>query len=143
MRSSPGKGLPALPGNQRRRETPQETPDIWESVHQFERLLAHGQTHGHDRYAGLRLVRGDEPAEIWKSRVIYPPLGGKSSGLRYVYERLELDGEDYAVALTIYIHQDNIRESDIQARIRERFTSYEATLTGLRGLERSEVDGDE
>ena len=27
--------------------------DIWESVHQFERLLAHGQTHGHERYAGL------------------------------------------------------------------------------------------
>ena len=114
--------------------------DIWESVHQFERLLAHGQTHGHDRYPGLRLNRGDEPADIWKSRVIYPPLGGKRSGLRYVYERLTIDGEDFAVALTIYIHQDNARESGIQARIRERFTSYEATLAGLRSLERSDAD---
>lgn len=54
-----------------------------------------------------------------------------------------IDGEDYAVALTIYVHQDNIRESDIQARIRERSSSYEATLTGFRSLERSEADGDE
>ena len=116
--------------------------DIWESVLQLERLLAHGQTHGHDRYAGLRLRRDDESADIWKSRVIYPPLGGKRSGLRYVYERLTIDGEDIAVALTIYVHQDNVRESEIQARIRERFASYEATPSGLRTLERSEADDD-
>ena len=117
--------------------------DIWESVHQFERLLAHGQTHGHDRYPGLRLIRCEVPAAIWKSRVVYPPLGGKRSGLRYVYERLTIDGEDFAVALTIYIHQDNVRESDILERIRDRFTSYEATLAGLRSLGRSEADSDE
>ncbi len=116
--------------------------DIWESVLQFERLLAHGQTHGHDRYAGLRLHRGEEPADIWKSRIIYPPLGGKRSGLRYVYERLTIDGNDYAVALTIYVHQANVRESEIQARIRERFASYEATSSGLRSLEHSEADDD-
>jgi hypothetical protein len=46
--------------------------DIWESVRQFERLLSHGMTHGHKRYPGLRLNRGNAPAEIWKSRVIYP-----------------------------------------------------------------------
>jgi hypothetical protein len=116
--------------------------DIWESVHQFERLLAHGQTHGHDRYAGLGISRGNVPAEIWKSRVIYPPLGGKRSGLRYVYERLTIDGEDYAVALTIYIHQDDVRESAVRDRIRERCSSYDATLAALRALEQTTADAE-
>jgi hypothetical protein len=115
---------------------------IWESILQFERLLAHGQTHGHDRYAGLGLNRGDAPAEIWKSRVIYPPLGGKRSGLRYIYERVVIDGEDYAVALTIYVHQDDVRESEIRERIRERVQGYDATTAGLRSLERSIADGE-
>jgi hypothetical protein len=48
--------------------------DIWDAVAQFERLLSHGQTHGHLRYPNLRLTRGDQPASVWTSRVIYPPL---------------------------------------------------------------------
>lgn len=68
--------------------------DLWHYVEPFERLLANGQTHGHEPYPGLRLTRGGVPASIWKARVIVPHLGGKRSGLRYVYERLQIERED-------------------------------------------------
>lgn len=115
-------------------------PELWTFIEQFERLLAHGQTHGHDRYPGLRLSRVGNPASIWKARVIYPPLGGKRSGLRYVYERLTVDDEEYAVALAVYVHQEGDKEHDIRARLVERSTSFEATKEGLKTLERANVD---
>lgn len=102
---------------------------------QFERLLSHGQTHSHTRYPILRLSRDGAPASIWKSRVIYPPLGGKSSELRYVYERLGVGGEECAVGLTVYVHQQGAKESDVVARIRERSSSFEATPEALRKLD--------
>ncbi len=114
---------------------------LWESVEQFERLLSSGQTHGHQRYPGLGLQRGGEPASIWKSRVIHPQLGGKSSGLRYIYERMTINGDEYAVALTVYVHQQSIKEADVVKRIQQRCRSFEATLDGIRVLERSPTEG--
>ncbi len=114
--------------------------DIWRSVNQFERLLSHGQIHGHSLIPNLRLQRNGQPASIWKSRVIYPPLGGKSSGLRYVYERVQLQGEDYAVALTIYVHQEGGSEAGVIARIREHSASFDATPDGLRKLDGSDTE---
>lgn len=114
---------------------------VWEYVENFERLLSNGFTHGHERYSGLKLQRGDEPAAIWKSKIIYPQLGGKRSGLRYVYERLTIGEDEYAVALTVYIHQSGGRESDVIARIRQRSHSFEATAEGLRRLDRSHTEG--
>ncbi|MCD6031926.1 MAG: hypothetical protein K0S78_4108 [Thermomicrobiales bacterium] len=61
---------------------------------------------------------------------------------RYVYKRLTIDGEDYAVALTIYIHQDDVRESDVRERIRERCSSYGATLNARRALEQTTTDAE-
>lgn len=113
---------------------------LWQSVEQFERLLSHGIIHGHDRYSGLQLYRGTEPASIWKARVIRPQLGGKRSGIRNVYERLAVYDEDYAVTLAVYLHQQSDKESEIIARIRQRSRSFEATIDGLRSLERPHTE---
>lgn len=113
--------------------------ELWDSVTQFERLLSHGQTHGHVLYPKLRLTRGDGPASIWKSRIIFPPLGGKRSGLRYVYERVTIEREEHAIALAIYVHQEGGNEADVIARIRDRFGTYEATPDGLRRLDGSDT----
>lgn len=108
---------------------------VWDEIAKFERLLAANQNHGHQRVPGLRLARDGEPASIWKARVLHPQLGGKSSGLRYVYERLWIEDEEYAVALTIYVHQAGARESELIARIRERSGGIESTPAGLSALD--------
>jgi len=108
---------------------------VWDQIEQFERLLSNDQTQGHSRISNLHLKRGNIPASIWKARVLHPQLGGKRSGLRYVYERFAVDGEEYAVALTIYVHQDDKNESQIRSLIQKRFSEVEATAEGLRRLE--------
>jgi len=113
----------------------------WEAIGQFERLLSNGKTQGHFQYPGLKLRRGDEPATIWKSKVICPELGGKSAGLRYVYERISIDGEEYAVGLTVYVHQSGINENDVRRVIRQRFALFDGTSQGLRRLEPSDAVG--
>ncbi|MGH8730014.1 MAG: hypothetical protein ACREV9_18050, partial [Burkholderiales bacterium] len=100
---------------------------VWPEIEKFERLLAANYNHGHQRVPGLHLTRDCEPASIWKARVLHPRLGGKRSGLRYVYERLWIGDEEYAVALTAYVHQEGAKESEIIARIRERFDWIETT----------------
>lgn len=90
--------------------------DLWESVTQFERLLSHGQTHGHTS-----------------------SLGGKRSGLRYVYERVTIGNEEYAVALTVYVHQEGNKESDVVDRIRKRSQFVDATPQGFRALDGSDT----
>lgn len=109
--------------------------NVWDEIAKFERLLAANQILGHQRVPGLHLARDGEHASIWKARVLHPRLGGKRSGLRYVYERLWIDGEEYAVALTVYVHQEGARESEIIARIRERSGWIETTPAGLRELD--------
>jgi hypothetical protein len=109
--------------------------NVLEEIARFERLLAANQNHGHQRALGLGLTRHEEPASIWKARVLHPQLGGKCSGLRYVYERLWIDGEEYAIALTVYVHQEGMKESEVVARIRQRTRAIEGTTDGLRTLE--------
>lgn len=112
----------------------------WDEITRFERLLSHLQTHGHERMPGLQLQRHGQPAAIWKAKVLHPLLGGKSSGLRYIYERFVLGGEDYAVALTVYVHQERNKETEVRSRIRQRFESFDATTEGLRKLDGSDTD---
>jgi hypothetical protein len=111
--------------------------DVWKSIDEFERLLVAGLAVAHDLYPALGLRRGDESARIFKARVLCRSLGGKSSGLRYVYERLTIDGEEHAIALTVYIHQQGAKEHDIVKKIKDRFSSYDATADGIRLLEKS------
>lgn len=97
------------------------------SLSQFEHLLAADSRQGHVQYAMLGLSREGDPARVYKARVICNELGGKSSGLRYVYEQIvSPDGLNYCVCLAVYSHQSDIDENDIQSRIRRRFTSYDA-----------------
>jgi hypothetical protein len=72
--------------------------------------------------------------------VLHPQLGGKSSGLRYVYERLWISGEECAIALTVYVHQEGAKESAIITRIRDRFDEIETTVEGLRALACASID---
>ncbi len=99
-------------------------------VERFERLLGADYTIGHVPYSDLHLYRDDAPARIFKVRVHCVSLAGnsKSSGSRYVYERIATaDGDEYAVCLTIYVHQQNGKESDVQQTLGERFKSFDVT----------------
>lgn len=114
---------------------------VWDNVSEFERLLATEITERHVRYPGLGLTRGPEPAAIWKARIICPELGGKSSGLRYIYERGEVAGEQIAVCLTVYVHQQSKKhEKDVVRIIRERFRQYDLTPDDIKQLERADLD---
>jgi hypothetical protein len=97
------------------------------ALEQFERLLAADSREGHVPYSGLHLQRGARSARIFKARVICAELGGKSSGLRYVYEQLVGDdGEDYMICLHVYSHQSAVNEQQVQNLVRERFGTYDA-----------------
>lgn len=110
--------------------------DAWDAVEQFERLLSNGLTHGHERYPSLRLDRHGQPASVWKARVICQSLGGKRSGLRYVYERVAVGSEEVAIALTVYVHQSGAKESNIRETIRKRSLSFDATPDALKKLDK-------
>lgn len=109
--------------------------DLDEYVRAFERLMVAGQFPGHGEIPGLGLTRGGSPASIWKGRVIFPPLGGKSHGPRYIYERIEVGGEEIFVCLTIYTHQDGTKEQDARDRACERWLDFDGTVPGSKALE--------
>jgi hypothetical protein len=108
---------------------------IGTNVNEFERILASGQQQGHDRYSGLGLLRDGQPASIWKAKVIVPQLGGKRSGLRYIYEQIDFQGEMYAIGLMAYVHQSGMSEDQVIATIRERFGKYTDTAALLLSLQ--------
>lgn len=112
----------------------------WDEITRFERLLSNLQVHGHQRFPQLHLQRKGQPAAIWKAKVLHPQLGGKQSGLRYIYERFTLGAEEYAVALTVYIHQQRNKESEVRSRIRQRFDSFDVTPEGLQKLDGFDTD---
>ncbi len=115
--------------------------DIWQDIAVFERLLVADVTTGHDRYGGLKLLRDGVPPEIYKARVHCPIFGkGKQSGLRYIYERIVLDGDVCSVLLTIYLHQEGDKEHDVVRRVKVRFASYSTDNGGWKSLERSGVN---
>lgn len=109
---------------------------ISKNVEEFERILASGQQQGHDRYSRLELLRDGEPASIWKAKVVVPQLGGKRSGLRYIYEQINYQGEVYAIGLLAYVHQTGIKKEDqVIATIRERFAIYQDTASLLLSVQ--------
>lgn len=96
---------------------------------------------GHEQYPGLRLRLADSTAAIWKARMHCPAFDkGKSGGLRCIYERFAMDEDECAVVLTVYLHQDNVKEADVIKRVKERFATYEPTAEGMRSLERSDMN---
>lgn len=113
---------------------------IMESIEQFERLLAADMTPGHERIPNLGLSRDGIPASIWKGRVLYPPLGGKRQGPRYIYERVTVENTEYAIALVIYLHKDHKDEVNGRELACKRFELFDGTPNGLRRLELSPVD---
>lgn len=115
-------------------------PGIWEVQRNVERLITHGQTQGHWRIPGLKFRRGAESASVWKAKMIYPPLGGKQSGLRCIYECITIDGVALAVVLMSYLHQGGKAEQENRKLLGRRFQSYEATTEGIRDLDFSDTD---
>lgn len=111
--------------------------DIEQSLDTFERLLA-ADLAPSDTYAGLRLVRGGKAAQIFKARVIVASLGGKRSGLRYVYEVVECAGETWAICLSIYVHQmAGNEEHEVRARLMSRSAEFAIDVDTLEGLEQA------
>lgn len=52
-------------------------------------------------------------------------LGGQKSGLRYIYEVIQVSPNYRAtVCLTIYVHQSDIPETEVKATIRDRIADY-------------------
>lgn len=113
--------------------------DIVDYITPFERLLSKDMRSAHQQYPGLGLTRPAGPASIWKARVVYPPLGGASSGLRYVYERLDIEGEIVIVALKVYVHQSGIKESDVINDIRSRSGAILPSRDELSTLEKPDL----
>lgn len=75
------------------------------AIESFERLLIKGQLPPGDRYRDLKLLRGDTNANIVKFRVFVPKTGGgNQSGVRYVCEFVEVDGEEWAILLSVHLH---------------------------------------
>lgn len=111
---------------------------IWQDIAYFEQLLANDMTHNHARYPGLRITRGEGPASIWKARVAVEGMGGTGGGVRYVYERLTVESTEFAIALTVYLHQERGNDERIVIdRIRERCALFEASMSSLRTLDHS------
>lgn len=118
------------------RDLSKNRPFIMPAVKQFERLLLANKVPLGDVYSGLHLLRGDKPAKIVKFKVFIPGAhGGKRSGLRYVCEFLEVNGEDWSICLSIHMHavgQD--RESIHRTTYRAR-----AEIFDLNVIEQCEV----
>ncbi len=109
--------------------------DVPESLEQYERLLLHDKALA-EPYGGLSLVRGNAPAHIFKGKVIVASLGGKSSGLRYVYEVVDCDGESWAICLSLYIHQQaGNAEHEVRARIKIRCAELDVDRESLEAIE--------
>lgn len=113
--------------------------DIVDFIIPFERLLSKDLRSGRQQYPGLGLVRPSGPSSIWKARVVDPPLGGASSGLRYVYERLVIEGETVIVTLKVYVHQTGIKESDIVKDIKSRSRAIQPSRDELWKLEKPDL----
>lgn len=114
--------------------------EIWQDIDRFERLLALDQVTWATEYSGLRLRHGSQLASIWKARVVATGLGGKSKGYRYVYERITFDNELCAVGLTIHLHQDDIKESEIRSKIKTRSRLLDPDQDWKRNVEPATPD---
>lgn len=113
---------------------------LWDAAKKFERLLANELVPREFRLSGLGLSRHGQPAAIFKARVLYPQLRGKSSGPRYIYERFTLEDVEYAVVLIVYVHQGGKSEQENRALIKQRFQLYNATMESLRKLDHTDTD---
>lgn len=81
-----------------------------------------------DPYPNLQYRRNDEPVRVLKTRVLVRQLGGKSSGLRLIYELLNVGGVRCCVLLHTYLHAQDVKEHEVRTTILERIDSYEMSL---------------
>lgn len=108
--------------------------DVSSAVTEFERLLSEGFAPPGDRYSQLGLKRGHLDAEVWKCRVALKH-SGKKSGLRYVFERLTVNGDDWVICLGVYMHSAGVDEEHKRREAyRDRFKSLDVD-SDLEGLE--------
>ncbi len=101
-------------------------------VTQLERTILKGKAK-FSRMRNLGCMNGSEHAEILKSYVALPGVPPRD-GLRYVAERLVLDGVEIFVALTVYYKKTDYDENKNNKRIKDRFYLYEPTPAGFAEL---------
>jgi hypothetical protein len=87
-----------------------------------------------DPYPGLQFRRDGESVRVLKARVLVRQLGGKSSGLRLLYEVLDAQGIQCSTLLHTYVHAQNISEKDVRTTVLERLGMYEATLESIAAV---------
>lgn len=85
-----------------------------------------------DPYPNLQYRRNDDPVRVLKARVLVPQLGGKSSGLRLIYEVLDVSGVRCCVLLHTYLHAQDVKENEVRKTILARIDSYETSLESIR-----------
>jgi len=92
------------------------------AVEQFERMSLRGVIGKRDRYSGLHIYRGDQPAAIYKCRVRLERRGA-SDGLRYVYEEVQVGDDSWWICLAVEIHPYD--ESSLESTIRARYGGFD------------------
>lgn len=104
-------------------------PYVEDAIKQFERLLIAGIVAFGNVYPDLNLRRGDAPAKIMKFKVIVPKTnGGSRSGVRYVCELLEIEGEAWALCLGVYMHEGQDSEQMRRTSYRGRFAGTDIAI---------------
>lgn len=98
-----------------------------ESIEAFERLLSSTFVPPRDHYPNLKCKSRQAPPDVFKSRVALIGYGGKSSGLRYIYEEFSCDGTLIRVGILICGHQGQMGEAQIKAEILSRLRDYDTT----------------
>ena len=102
-----------------------------EDVGYVETLLLNDGHLPADPYPGLQFRRNGEPVRVLKARVLVRQLGGKSSGLRLLYEITDAQGIQCCILLHTYVHAQNISENDVRRTVLERLGMYEARLQSI------------
>lgn len=96
------------------------------SMEFVERLLAANQPPAGIPWGSFALERDDGFAVIIKTRLVVPGTNfGKSKGLRYVYERLFHEGEEWCCCFAVYMHSQGIDDSEVRKTIEKRFADFQ------------------
>lgn len=109
-------------------------------IEYFERLLSRGGLPPPIPYGSIDCTREGVPAQIFKSYVLVPQLGGKKNGMRYVFERLKVDGVEWAWCICAYTHHEDAKEPQIRRTIRRLHADTEITVGYLLARETTPSD---
>lgn len=91
----------------------------------FERLSSANGIASAALYSGLRCSSRSIHPTIYKARVACRELGGKSGGLRYVFEEFQVtELLSIRVALCIYVKAGGVDEPEVRRIILDRIADY-------------------